>query len=367
MKKVVTWFLLSCKRYLKKPSFLVILLLLPLGILAAQKGQGGDSQDIRIALSVQEEEDNGLGQMLARSLVNRPRGEDSGMFRFYLCRDEEQVKDEVASRRAECGFVIYEGLKEKLDSGRFKRSIGVYSAPSTVAASLSTETVFAALMEIYDRELLMDYVAGESLFDVLGAPGSADREQAAEQSGALYDKWLDNGSTFRFEYSFQGGEDSPPGASDSPQETVFPVRGIVAVYVFITALYGAVVLCGDEERGLFLPLSYGYRRACRLASMAAPAVMASLSGLLALWVSGGLEGPSGEIGAMIIYCAGVTAVSWLLKAVCRRPQVLCCIIPFFVIGSLLFCPVFIDAGRYLAVFDQVGKFFPPWYYLSMFR
>lgn len=364
MKKVVTWFLLSCKRYLKKPSFLVILLLLPLGILAARKGQGSDSQDIRIAVSVQGEEDNELGQILARNLVERPRGEDSGMFRFYLCRDEEQVKDEVASRRAECGFVVYEGLREKLDTGRYKRSIGVYSAPSTVAASLSTETVFAALMEIYDRELLVDYVSGDSLFDALE---SADREQAAGQAGQLYDKWLGNGSTFRFEYSFQDGEGSPASASDSPQETVFPVRGIVAVYVFITALYGAVVLCGDEERGLFLPLSYGYRRACRLASMGAPAVMASLSGLLALWVSGSLERPAREIGAMIAYCAAVTAVSWLLKLICRRPQVLCCIIPFFVIGSLLFCPVFIDAGRYLSVFDQVGKLFPPWYYLSLFR
>ena len=58
-----------------------------------------------------------------------------------------------------------------------------------------------------------------------------------------------------------------------PQETVFPVRGIVAVYVFVTSLYGAVVLCGDEERGLFLPLSYGYRTPCRIASMAAPVAL----------------------------------------------------------------------------------------------
>ena len=40
MKKVMIWFLLSCKRYVRKPSFLVILLLLPLGILAADKSQG---------------------------------------------------------------------------------------------------------------------------------------------------------------------------------------------------------------------------------------------------------------------------------------------------------------------------------------
>lgn len=147
---------------------------------------------------------------------------------------------------------------------------------------------------------------------------------------------------------------------------MFPVRGMVAVYVFVTGLYGAVVLCGDEERGLFLPLSYGYRTPCRLASMAAPVAMAAVSGLLALWASRSLVGPVKEIVAMAVYCMAVTAVSWLLKVICRRPQVLCCIIPFFVIGSLLFCPVFIDAGRYLDVLDQVGKIFPPWYYLRWF-
>ena len=148
MKKVMIWFLLSCKRYVRKPSFLVILLLLPLGILAADKSQGHKDPEIKIAVSVQGGDENELGARLAQSLVERRLGEDAGMFRFYECRDEEQVKDEVASRRAECGYVITQGLREKLDSGQYRRSILVYSAPSTVTASLSTETVVAALMEV---------------------------------------------------------------------------------------------------------------------------------------------------------------------------------------------------------------------------
>ena len=247
MKKVMVWFLLSCKRYIKKLSFLLILLLLPLVILAVDKGQGDKGQEIKIAIAVQNGQENELGAELAEGLINRRLGRDAGMFRFYECRDEEAVKDEVASRRAECGFVVYEDFKEKLDAGNYRRSIGVYSAPSTVSASLSTETVFAALMEIYDRQLLMDYVGEESLFEQLGAPGSAQREQAAAQSGELYDKWLANGSTFRFEYSFLDQEGREQTSSDALSGTVFPVRGLVAVYVFITGLYGAVVLWGRRK------------------------------------------------------------------------------------------------------------------------
>ena len=204
MKRVAMWFFLSCKRYMRKWSFLFILLLLPAGVLAAGQAQKKGSQDISIAISVEESGENSLGDALADSLVNRPRGEDAGMFRFYLCRDEEEVKAEVASRRAECGYVIYAGLEEKLDTKSYKRSIGVYSAPSTVASSLSTETVFAALMKIYDGKLLADYVAENELFDHLGAPGGEAREEAAVQAKELYTKWLESGSTFRFEYQFQG-------------------------------------------------------------------------------------------------------------------------------------------------------------------
>ncbi len=106
------------------------------------------------------------------------------MFRFYLCENEEMVKTEVASRRAECGYVIYEGFREKLDAGSFRRTIGVYSAPSTVTAALSTETVFAALTEIYDREILKDFAEEAGVFEPLGLPGSRERRELAAEAGA---------------------------------------------------------------------------------------------------------------------------------------------------------------------------------------
>lgn len=367
MKKIITWFLLSCKRYLKKMSFLIILLALPAGVLGAGQAQKRGNQDINIAIWVEEKEENELGVKLADRLVNRERGADGGMFRFYLCGSEDEVRNETASRRAECGYVIYAGLKGKLDAGTYKRSIGVYSAPSTVAAALSTETVFGALMELYDRELLTSYVAEDELFESLGEAGSQSRSEAAKKAGELYGTWLDNGSTFRFEYEFLGRAETKGGPSEAGAPDIFPVRGLAAVYVFITGLYGAVVVCGDEKRGMFLPLSYGLRTPCRLAAMAAPAVMASISGLLALWAGGSFTSLPVEIVVMGGYCASVVAVSWIIRTVCRSPQAICCLIPFLVIGSLVFCPVFVDAGRFVQGLDTVGRLFPPWYYLQFFR
>lgn len=363
MAKIGTWFFLSCKRYGMRFSFLMTLLILPIGAMLVGSRQEEADSGIRIALSTQGEDP--LADQLVEHLVNRSLGEATGMFQFYRCEDEEKVRSEVASRRAECGYVIYEGFQEKMDRGNIRRSIGVYSAPSTVAAELSTETVLAALMELYDRQILENYIGEGEVFESLGLPGTPERMKGIEEGGRLYDRRLRDGSTFRFEYSYLGQEKKEGVPSQG--SSVFPVRGMVAVYLFVISLYGGVVLGEDERRGLFLPLTYGYRSVCALASLAAPVFMAAGASLLALWMEGGFQSPLREFGAMAVYCLVLIAISWILKRITVKPQVLCSIIPFFTIGSFLFCPVFIDGGRMIEGLDQVGRFFPVWYYLNFFH
>ncbi len=358
MKKVLTWFYLSCKRYLKRLSFLVILLLFPLGSLAFQKAEQANGQEIRIAVFAENHQENKLGSRLAQAL--EAYGGSGGMFRFYLSGSQEQVKADVASRRAECGYVIYDELEKKLDTKKFKRCIAVVTAPSTVAAQLSTETVFSVLMENYDRMLLTEYVAEDQLFEPLDLQDR--RTGAAEEAGKLYDEYQDNGSTFSFDYKVMAAA----GKAEDQESSLLPVRGLMAVYVFITGLYGAVTLCQDEKRGLFLPLSHRLALPCRGASLAAPVALSMACGLLALWLSGVMGNPLREAALLLGYGAAVTAFAGLLKWIFRSEAVLCCLIPFFIIGSLVFCPVFLDTSRLLPEIGKLGRLFLPYYYLRLF-
>ena len=114
MKRAVIWFLLSCKRCLRKGIFPLLLLLMPLAAFVAGRLSDKEEGEIPVAVSVSGEEDvseRSLAWRLAERLADRK----DGMFDFYICSDEAQVRDEVASRRAECGYVIDSGLEEKLD------------------------------------------------------------------------------------------------------------------------------------------------------------------------------------------------------------------------------------------------------------
>lgn len=410
MKSIGIWFLLSCKRYLKRVSFLLILLVLPAVTFFVRGLEKKEGQEVRIAVCVEdagereetkpkdeagggrmehEEPDIPLETELLEALTGDKADGEESLFRFYRCESEEEVKARVASRRAECGYVVSRDLRRKLDEKDYRRCIRVYSAPSTVLSSLSTEVVFASLMKLYDREIFLDYVTeAEVLLEMVpeevpealfqeerpvtegqapkeheGLEGAAGRLKAL--AGQLYDKWLNNGSTFRFAYHY-GEREGTGAAGETENLMVFPVRGIVAVYLFLTGLYSAVMLGSDERKGLFAPLPPGKRWACRLAVLAAPVFLGALSALAALKSGGCVQNGVLEIRVMAFYVLAVCLFSYGAKALCRKPQVLCCLIPVFLVGSLLFAPVLVDIRQFFPSLGWIEKLFLPSYYLRAF-
>lgn len=171
----------------------------------------------------------------------------------------------------------------------------------------------------------------------------------------------------------QTGNGSGETGTAAPSPGLFPVRGLTAVFLFITGLYSAVTAAEDSRRGLFTPLPVRLRLSCRFASLAAPVALAALSGLSAVLLSGGPGISSGgaaailpEAAAMALYALAVSVFSMALGAILKTPEALGAAIPFFIIGSLVFCPVFFDAERLLPGLGQAGRLFLPYYYLRGF-
>lgn len=377
MSRVVLWFILSCKRCLKKGIFPLLLILMPAAAFAAGRISDKKQEKIPVAVSVSGDEE--ISELsLAWKLADRLAERENGMFDFYICSDEAKVQDEVASRRAECGYVIDSELEEKLDKKQWKRVIRLYTAPSTVAGPVSTETVFSALAALYNRDLLMEYVKEGNAFGELGPENGSIRTKAAEEAGESYDRWNEREGLFHFQYVYEKNRDTDAKDRDDGQNMrndtsspVFPVRGLAAVMIFVLSLYGGVMAEEDERKGLFVPLSAGLRLPCCLAVMAAPGALACLSAFGALLLgnaadAGTVWGVGRELGILFLYGCGCVVFTFGLKLLVRSPEILCCLIPFFIIGSLLFCPVFVDAGRWIPGLDQAGRLFLPFYYLRCF-
>lgn len=346
MDKALIWFLIFCKRQLKSPFFMILLVLLPFLMYGINELEKKDESGILIAVYVQEK---GLAEDIADILY-----EKNGIFSFYPSESIEELMNDVTSRKAECGFVFAEGFEKKLDLGKFKRSIKIYTAPSTVLSSLASEVVYSALIERYGKSLLLNFVQNNETFKTLNL------EEIEMRSAVLYDQYYRDGSTFSFTFEeFHTGTEL-----ETKRKTFFPVRGMVAVYLFVVGAFAGVSLCMDEAKGLYVTLKYKEKHWCALASMMAPVAMAACSGLGALWITGSMNGILLEFAAMAVYAAAIVIAFYLWGKIVKHAVVLCSLITFWTIGSLMFCPVFLDITMWIPGIGILSRAFLPFYYLQ---
>lgn len=366
MSRMWIWFFLSVKRWLRHKGFAAVLLAMPVVLWGIQRMEPEETEKIRIGVT---SEDQGLGAEIAGSLSETDR---EGMFEFVLYQDAEELKEAVAARKVECAYLFPENLEQKLREGDSRRSITVYTAPSTVLEPLAGEVVFSALASRYNGIILQDYI--EALAE---ETNSGKKETAPDREEALfwYNTYLENRSTFRFEYQVLEGEKIPASVEDreGTEETgtltrkkTFPVRGLIGVFVFLSAFFSACNLKEDEKKGLFFPLPFYDRLLCKSAALAAPVFLAVCAGLISLFAVGDFQGIGLEIGALA--ACGFFSVLYgaAMSMAVPRGEVLAMMIPALALGLLLVCPVFIDAGKWFGFIRSLQRILPPAWYLKMF-
>ena len=345
MNKMGLWFYLSLKRQTKRLFFLLLLLALPAGLWLLREAERPEEDAIAIALYAGESDWN---RRVADELLS---GEHS--FEFYLSGSEEELREDVAARRAECGYIFSEDLLEKLESGRFKRSITLVAAPSTAVDKLSSEVVFSGLFTVWGRSLLETYSREGEVFQ--------GEKEVWKRLEPMYDHYLENGSTFAFQYETEGRTQL---GKPSMKQT-FPARGLTAVFIFVMGLTAAVTVCEDEKRGLFSTLSGLGREAAVFSCLAAPVFLSCVSGFAALAAAGQLSSSSWILEGirLIVYGGMCTLFSWGLCRIVKNPLAVACLIPFFASASLILCPVFIELSMFFPWASAAAKFFLPYYYL----
>ncbi|MCI8830053.1 MAG: hypothetical protein HFG43_03585 [Lachnospiraceae bacterium] len=366
MSRMWIWFFLSVKRWLRHKGFAAVLLAMPVVLWGIQKMEPEETEKIRIGVSAK---DQGLGAEIAGSLS---QADTEGMFEFVLYQKEEELKEAVAARKVECAYLFPEDLEQKLREGNSRRSIIVYTAPSTVLEPLAGEVVFSALASRYNGIILQDYMEAQT-----EEMGQEKGETAPDREEALfwYHTYLENGSTFRFEYQVLEEERIPGSVLDAEgrqeagtltKKQVFPVRGLIGIFVFLSAFFSACNLKEDEKKGLFFPLPFYERLFCKGAALAAPVFLAVCAGLISLFAVGDFQGIWLETGALaacgffsVLYGAAVSMAV-------PRGEALAMIIPALALSLLLVCPVFIDAGKWFDFIGNLQKILPPAWYLKMF-
>ena len=124
MKRMTIWFVLSIKRWLRHPGFTALLLIMPVVLWGIHRLEPEETSRIRIGVV---SEDGGRGTEVVKDLVEM--GKAGSMFEFVPYATEEELKKEVQTKAAECGYLFPEGFEETLEQGQVQALYyGIYGS-----------------------------------------------------------------------------------------------------------------------------------------------------------------------------------------------------------------------------------------------
>lgn len=341
------WLILN-KRLLKKPSFVVILLLIPL--LVGAMGIASTGEDVglfTVALAAQDNEDE-LAQKVISSLTNGTQ-----LFHFIVCESPDIASDLVENGKADAAWILAENLESRIDDfvnhmHRRNSFVVIVQREDNPLLRLTHEKLNAALYPHLSRALYQNYMYGNIL-----TLNDLTPQQLEEYYNAVGSEGDD---IFNFVYS--NGSDKSD--SENTSFLLSPLRGLMAITMTLGGFAIAMFYTQDELRGTFDRLPIGKRFALSVAYHSTAVINMAVAVLIALFLTGMTTSVWRELASMTMYCIITVGFCMALRLICHDNRILGAVVPTVTVIMIVLCPVFFK----ISAVPIVPYLLPPYYYLN---
>lgn len=341
MKKLLLWLGLLTKRLYKKPTFLVLLLLIPALVVGYGATAREESGAVTVALARQDDD------AMAVSVMEK-LPQNTVLIRYISCDSPAQARQLVRSGKADAAWIFraeMSRLAAQFAQSRSSRDalVEVIEREENTALRLTREKLSGELFLCCAKAYYIPYIRQ----NVPGLDHLSDE--------ALWESYRGSqiGDTL-FQY------DSADAAAMEVSYLLSPVRGLLAVVTVLCAGAAAMYYMEDLRRGTFgwvalkkLPFA---ELGCQLVAVANVSVVV----LSALVLSAMAADPLRELAALVLYILCCAQFGMLLRQLCGRISVLAAVLPLLVVVMLVVCPVFFDLGA----LRQLQFLLPPTYYIN---
>ncbi len=347
---------LLLKRQRTNSIYICFLILMPICLLITNYFLSINAADSQIPVGCYFDfEDKDLSDELTATLKDV-----SGRLNIIIYDDKTRMIADTSAAKLECSYIIAEDFTTSIAEGDYKNIILVYSSPKTIISAMINELVFAAVFRVAGDEVLYCYAnEHEDLF-------YNESDDVLATLEAEYTKQLSSGNTFTLEFNtYDENTDSHDFTTVSAPQTL-PVRGIIAIFLFLCLLLSMVDYTGELEKGTLIKLPRSKRvllSSCFIHSWLIPASVVSLITIL---LSGISENAIRELIVMLFYYLLLMLFGVLLNVLIKKSLILTALIPILIIGSLIFTPIIIDIGAIVPIVKFVEKLFLPYYYIVAF-
>lgn len=344
MKRTLLWLGMLSKRLLKKPSFLAILLLIPLLTVAYASTAAQSSGVLTVVLAAEDPADP-----MAQGVISDLLGSSELICFEYM--EVSSARQAVAAGKADAAWILPADMTEKVDSFLQSPNAGnafvtICQREDSVPLMLAKEKLNARLYECLSTRHYLQTIREDApeLADLTDAEILAYRENV-EIPGEL------------FAFSQE-----TLAASQDVHYLLAPIRGLLAVVMLLGGLAAAMYCIRDARQGTFSWLSLRRRPAAELLQILAALTLLGL-GVLPALSAAGIWGGWRELPAMGLYILMLTAFCHMLRSILRTVPRLAAVLPVLLTVSLAVCPVFFDWNALTAL----QYLLPPTYFICGLR
>ncbi len=336
------------KRLLKKPAFLIILLLVPSLVFGVALFDKEDSGALTIALTAEDPDDP-----IAAEITSSLDG-SSKLIRFVMCSNAEEAYSLVKNGTVDSAWIFHESLEEKIDkfTGQIHNRnafVTVIQREETVLLQLSREKLYAALYPYEAFSVYKNYLIDEL---------SEIPTLSVEDYHAYYDAInAPGGDLFEFSYA------DPTESTEDAQNMSYllaPMRGLLSVLIILGGLAASMFYMQDAALGKFDWIPEHSRPLFAAIYHFIAIFDVVVVSLIAILVSGISVSLHREILLLVLYVILSTGFCLVVMQLCKNLHTLGAVIPVLIVLMIALCPVFFNVNALRAI----SYFLPPFYYLN---
>lgn len=330
---ILTRYLLLLKRLFKKKSYILMLAIVPLMVLALKGMGSGDAGLMTIGVYIP-------GEDYASSALKKSIETEPGSFRYIFYDDGEKLIADVKSQKLSEGWICPDNLDEAVEnivaSGQTNEKIEIIIREQGLSHLLGREVLNSRVYKSLARQMASTYISGK-LYK--GNPTEEQQEKILD----TFDSYEINGNLFELGYL----DDSQPQNNNDTNYIMMPLRGMLALWLLTLSIAASMYYIEDEKNGLFIwwkaPISVARDFFYYGVIMLIPTIMV----LVGLKMGGVNTSLSREILTIIIYDFTLICLASILREIIGSIKGLGIITPILIMATALLSPVFIDikAGR----------------------
>ncbi|MBR4761969.1 MAG: ABC transporter permease [Clostridia bacterium] len=345
MIKLLKWFYYLSKRLYKKPTFIALILLIPLSVAAFSLVANEKAGFVRIA--VVNCDNSGIGAKITDELVN---GSKAVNFTEYA--DLDAALADLDKETLDAVWVLADGLpgkiKEFADDLSGENSIAqVYMKENNLGARLPLEKLSAAIYPYASKRLYYKFLRENP---------AADLSKLSDSDiHAYYKEYVTGGNLFTFSF--------PNGGNANVNEAnylVSPVRGILSVITVICGMASAMFYISDEKRGAFARARASGRVLISFGSQFTAVMNIGVFALAAIFILGVNAPALREIAIFFVFVINVSLFCTVLAELIKNLALFASVATLLTVLQMLLCPVFFDYG--IQKIPQL--LFPNTYYIN---